>query len=868
MRCEWPPVRPGHRVPSRLFCACLLGSIVAWAPASLSAQQPLANQLPNPRLFTLFPSGGKVGTSVEVSFTGTDLEEPQALYFSHPGIKAEPVLPPPPPPPDPKKPAPKDAPPAPKPVISKFKVTIAPDVPLGAHDVRLVNKWGISNPRAFAVGDLLEVLEKEPNNEVEQAQRVELNSTINGNLASNIDVDYFVFTGKKDQRIIVSCLASSIDSRMQPALELYDSAGRQLAFNRHYQGEDALLDCTLPADGDYYVRLCEFSYIVGNAEHFYRLTISTAPWIDAVFPTVVEPGKPATLTVFGRNLPGSKLDPSAVIEGRVLEKATVNINVPADPGALERLAYGGHLSPISSALEGFEYRLRNPVGASNPFLLTYARAPVALSNGANHSADTAQEVPLPCEIAGWIDKPGERDWYTFTAKKGDIYSIEVLSERLGAPTDLVFTFRNPATKQEQEFDDNPDTLSPFKFVTRSSDPPRYRFVAPADGKFQIMVRNQEAGAGPRHFYRIGITPEKPDFRLIVMHGANNAPDACRLLQGGNQHFTVLLWRMDGFNGTVTVTAEGLPSGVTCPPQSIGPGVRQAALVLSAAASAPLGTYEFKLKGTATIKVQPVIHEARPASITWPVQPQNNIPVLSRLDRGLVLAVREQAPFNLVATIDKPAVVQGDKANLKLKLARLWPDFKTPLQVLSLDPVPNLVINNNQPLTMAPGKDEATAVIAVNANVAPGTYNLVLRGSAQVPFNKDPMAKQKPNINVTLAATPVTLIVLPKQLATVAVSNANPTAKVGALSELAVKVTRMHDFEGEFKVQLVLPPTAKGLSAEEVTIPAGQNEAKLVIKVAPDAAPGNRPDLIVRATGLFNGSVPTAQETKIAVNVTK
>jgi len=53
-------------------------------------------------------------------------------------------------------------------------VTIAPDTPLGLHDVRLVNKWGISNPRAFAVGDLPEVLEKEPNNDVNQAQRVEL----------------------------------------------------------------------------------------------------------------------------------------------------------------------------------------------------------------------------------------------------------------------------------------------------------------------------------------------------------------------------------------------------------------------------------------------------------------------------------------------------------------------------------------------------------------------------------------------------------------------------------------------------------------------------------------------------------------------
>jgi len=73
------------------------------------------------------------------------------------------------------------------------------------------------------------VLEKEPNNDVPQAQRVELNSTINGSITAPTDVDYYVFSGKKGQRVVVSCLASSIDSRLFPAVEIYDSTGRQLA---------------------------------------------------------------------------------------------------------------------------------------------------------------------------------------------------------------------------------------------------------------------------------------------------------------------------------------------------------------------------------------------------------------------------------------------------------------------------------------------------------------------------------------------------------------------------------------------------------------------------------------------------------------
>src|SRR5262245_9950455 len=103
------------------FILALLGA--CFVVASAHAQQNLPT-LPQPRLQSIFPSGGKVGTTVEVTFTGTDLEEPQALLFSHPGLKAEPIIPAPPPSKvDPKQPAPKvdpkqpaPAPPPPPPI--------------------------------------------------------------------------------------------------------------------------------------------------------------------------------------------------------------------------------------------------------------------------------------------------------------------------------------------------------------------------------------------------------------------------------------------------------------------------------------------------------------------------------------------------------------------------------------------------------------------------------------------------------------------------------------------------------------------------------------------------------------------------------
>ncbi len=58
-----------------------------------------------------------------------------------------------------------------------------------------------------------------------------------------------------------------------------------------------------------------------------------------------------------------------------------------------------------------------------------------------------------------------------------------------------------------------------------------------------------------------------------------------------------------------------------------------------------------------------------------------------------------------------------------------------------------------------------------------------------------------------------------------------------------------------------------MAVAAVTVPAGQNEAKLTIVVPADAPPGNRADLVVKATAVYNGT-PIVHEAKFNVNVVK
>ena len=218
-------------------------------------QQP---GLPQPRIDTIFPLGAKAGTSVaELTVTGGDLDDLEALLFNHPGIKAE-LIAEPAPKTDPKKDKKKkDAPRRRrgqgKPSPSKFKVTVAGNVPPGNYDLRVVNKHGVSNPRTFVVGDLNEVNEKEPNNDVPQAMKIEVNTTVNGVISNPTDVDLFLLSAKKGQRIVLACLAESIDSKARPLVEVYEPSGRRIV---GHSGPDAVTDFVAPNDGDFYIRSC------------------------------------------------------------------------------------------------------------------------------------------------------------------------------------------------------------------------------------------------------------------------------------------------------------------------------------------------------------------------------------------------------------------------------------------------------------------------------------------------------------------------------------------------------------------------------------------------------------------------------------
>lgn len=472
-----------HRSRSRLtlFAACAFVGTLLLPPAGASAQEAL----PQPRLNSIFPLGGKAGTEVELTVAGDAIEGAQQLVASHPSISAAPLMT-----------KPDRFFPEPRAAENKFLLKIGADVPPGVYELRVANRMGVTNARSFAVGDVPETLEAEPNEDAETAGELAVNSIVNGACDAR-GFDVYKFKATKGQRLILHCAAQRLDAKTDPVLTLRDVAGTVLGRAHDAVRLDPVLDFTAPADGDYFVAVNDFLYS-GGEEYAYRLSVSTGPWIDFVDPPVASPGAASKHTLYGRNLPGSApADELTGTDGRPLEKLVVSIQAPADPAAAPP-AVDTLIRPAEAAVPSFTYRLQSPAGVSNavrvvlydaggarpasatpaapvtpgapnapaapviPGAPVTAGAPNAAATPAapvtpadpvtpgaanapalpftperepNDSPGKAQALTLPAQILGRFARANDRDWYTFTAKKDEQLWIEVTSQRLGLPTD-------------------------------------------------------------------------------------------------------------------------------------------------------------------------------------------------------------------------------------------------------------------------------------------------------------------------------------------------------------------------------------------------------------------------------------------------
>ena len=235
----------------------------------------------SPRLSLITPRGVQRGQQHVLTFRGARLFETSQILLYQPGVtvaKIEQV----------------------DNNTIKVTVDVAADCRLGEHLAQVVTKHGISDYRSFFVGALPQVSEAEPNGDFDKPQRIDLNVTVAG-VVKNEDIDYYVITAKKGQRISAEIEGIRLGTAMfDPYIGIMDSKRFELAANDDspLAKQDSVVSTIAPEDGDYIVFVRESAY-GGNDNCRYRLHVGTFPRPTAIFPAGGKPGEEIEVRFLG-----------------------------------------------------------------------------------------------------------------------------------------------------------------------------------------------------------------------------------------------------------------------------------------------------------------------------------------------------------------------------------------------------------------------------------------------------------------------------------------------------------------------------------------------------------------------------------------
>jgi hypothetical protein len=704
----------------------------------------------SPSLGGIQPRGAQRGTEVVLTFSGGRLGDSQEVLVYYPGItvkKLEVV---------------NDA-------TLKVTVAIAPDCRLGEHAFRVRTASGISEVRTFLVGALPVVEEKEPNSEFDKPQPVPLNCTVHG-VVENEDVDYFVVECKKGQRLSVEIEGMRLGvTFFDPYVAILDSRRFELATgdDSPLAQQDGGCSVLITADGPYIVQVRESAY-GGNGACQYRLHIGTFSRPTAVLPAGGKPGEELEVTFLG--------DPTGPIKQKV--------KLPTDDDH-------GYWRLHCQTPEGI-----NPSGMK--FRLTDLSNVIEVGN--NNSAQTATPGTAPGAFNGIVAKPGEADYFKFTAKKGQVFDIHCYARRLGSPLDPVMHI---GILGGAYLAGNDDSAGPDSY---------FRFTAPEDKEYALWVHDHLFKGGPDYFYRIEITPVQPRIETTIPRVDGNNPanqerQTISIPRGGRYAALLVANRAD-FGGPLLMGLEKLPHGVTLTADQMDPGLNIVPAVFEAKSDAPIGGF---LTGITATHVDPNIKVPCKTvfDAVYSIGP-NNTPFMRHYTDRTAVAVTEPAPYSIEVLEPKVPLVQNGSYNLKI-VAKRAEGFKGAITVFPLWTPPGLGIQGSAAIP----ENATECLLPMNAAPNAGVRKWKTAVIAVADAGKGPVWTSSQLFTIEVAAPLVSLAM------------ERAAVEQGQTTQLFCKVAVSTPFEGKGKVTIYGLPAKVTTQVLEVT----KDSKELVFPIA-------------------------------------
>ncbi len=756
---------PRHRQE----CLCHRKKIVSVVAGVLIAICATSVFAASPQLTSVMPRGAQRGTDLDVTFTGARLDDAQEVLFYSPGITVKELK-------------------AESPQKVKIHFAIAPDATLGEHTLRLRTSSGITELRTFWVGAMPDAQEKEPNDDIKTAQKIELNTTVAGVIKTE-DVDYFEVNAKKGQRLTAEVEGIRLgDAMFDPYVSILTEKKSELATSDDTPllRQDPIASTIVPEDGKYIIELHEASY-GGSDSSYYRLHVGTFPRPMMAFPM----GGTA------------ESDLSVKLLGDVSGEMAESIHLPAE--ASELFSYfpqqGGQIAP-------------------SPVKMRVSKFPNIMEKEPNNWVDSATVVDIapPFACNGIIDKPGDADFFKFKAKKDQALDIEVFARRLGSPLDSVahiFTMKGeaPAGNDDKE---GPDS--------------QFRFNPPADGEYCVRVIDQLNGGGPDYAYRVEVTPVAPSLEMSIPLVAPNSQERQTIsVPRGGRIATLLRATRNDFGGAVKISAAQLPKGVTCADVTVDPNLDTVPVVFEAAADAPVAGSLADLTGASPDPNVKFTSEFK--QLADLVVYGNQTAYYQARVNKLAVAVTNEAPYKLKIVEPKVPLVQSGSMQLKV-VAERKPDFKGPIQLAMVFNPPGV---GSGPITIPENATEAFIPLNASGDARVGKWGIVVNGVADV---NGPLWS-----STQLAQLEIAPPIMNGKIEMTATEQGKPT-------QVLCNLDQKTPFDGNAKVQLLgLPPNC---TTTEKEVTAKDDKVLFDVNTTDKSPTGQHNSLFCAITVMKNG----------------
>jgi hypothetical protein len=724
---------------------------------------------------------------------------------------------------------------------------IAADAPAGVRWWYCTTAEGATQLRPFIVGNLPEVIEDEEATKPNRPQSVKLPVTVNGRIYPRADLDEFSFPGKAGEHISCELVSQQLGHKLDARIELFDSAGGEIAVGRDFRGHDPLLIATLPADGSYVLRVHDIAF-EGDQDYIYRLTIRTGPLVTRVFPAGGRRGTEVAVRMYGSGLgpdgftdqrvalntealrPGqiASLGGQRAVSGSAMPALMVASTSTATPASTSAPAGssgapGGNAASPQTVLAGLLVHCPFLVGESPEFTETEP----------NDESAQALRFSVPAVLNGQLGRPGDVDEFVFAARKGERLEFDCLGRRLGSPITGVWSVLDAAGKS----------------VARAEGDTQLAFSAPADGEFRLRVHelHRETHGGPEFIYRVVVAHSQADFRLTL------EKDNVGVLPGQSAKIKLSVVRGGGFAGEIQLAASDFPAGVTVSPSVVAANQNQIDLTISAAKDAPIGvTSRALVIGAAVIDGQRVLHTAAPP-LGAPADGSAGVdtlaitivhPPLFSLDtEEIFVAANRGATFPQKFTIRREPGFTGE---ITLGIA----DRQT--RYLQGATGPEIVVKPDQAEVTYPAF--FPDVMDLNR-----TARVLLNGTAKVTD-----AAGKTHYVTSTTKKQIVVRVSPSILT---LSTDRPLVELarGQAIQVPLRIGRTSEVAGDVAVEAVIPAGMKGVAVTSARVAADQDTATLLVQLAADADIGSHDHILFRATGQRDNH-PVIAEARLTVSM--